>query len=57
MTEEIGTIKLAGINNGAHYNFMSNVAEKAKGDEAVYGTRPSRRPTLWCRPLRRRTRT
>ena len=37
MTEEIVTIRLAGINNGAHYNFMSNVAEKAKGDEAVYG--------------------
>ena len=46
MTEEIGTIKLAGINNGAHYNFMSNVAEKAKGDEAVYGKAKSQTDAL-----------
>lgn len=37
MAEEIGTIKLSGINNGAHYNFVSMVAEKAKADSGVYG--------------------
>ena len=46
MTEEIVTIRLAGINNGAHYNFMSNVAEKAKGDEAVYGKAKSQTDAL-----------
>ncbi len=35
MTEEIGTIKLVGINNGAHYHFMETVATKAKTDEKV----------------------
>ena len=46
MTEEIVTIRLAGINNGAHYNFMSNVAEKAKADEAVYGKAKSQTDAL-----------
>lgn len=36
MSEEIGTIKLSGVKNGAHYNFMSSVAEKARQESSVY---------------------
>lgn len=46
MTQEIENIVLSRINNGAHYNFMSNVAEKAKGDEAVYGKAKSQTDAL-----------
>lgn len=30
MTAEIKTIALSRVNNGAHYNFMSDVSQKAK---------------------------
>ena len=36
MSEEIGTTKLSGVNNGAHYNFVSSVAEKARTESGVY---------------------
>lgn len=35
--QEIQYIALARINNGAHYQFVSAVTEKAKADAAVYG--------------------
>ena len=37
MAEEIGKIALTAINNGAHYNFMLAVVQKAKADAKVYG--------------------
>ena len=36
MTQKIETIALTRINNGAHYNFMNNVAQKAKDEAKVY---------------------
>lgn len=36
MTAEIKTIALSRVNNGAHYNFMSDVSQKAKKNAKVY---------------------